>query len=130
MKTRPHIYKILVHCKFPQIRHGFEASLSLMPVDVQTDYVDLSVDGIISHLRFKPDLIVVLLNERDADFGLPLKIKLFANKVPLMVILPAVPERYYYALRVVGVDRVIQLPMNDQQICDSMMRLLQTDDAD
>ncbi len=117
-------YKLLIHCRLYQIRKGFEEHLGSLPVSFATHYTDLNDEGILSELRFAPHLIVVLLNEGDSDFILPWKIKLFAPHIPLLVILPKVPETYRNHLKETGVNEIIQLPEDDQLISGTIIQLL------
>lgn len=116
-KSDSHEYKLLVHCRFSQLREGFEEYVRSLPFPCQMNCTNLADDGILFKLRYSPHLIVVLLSEADSEFNLPLKIKLFAPDVPLLLILPSIPVAYYDYLKASGVDEIIQLPMNKANIC-------------
>lgn len=116
-KSDKHEYKLLVHSRFCQLREGFEEYVRALPFRCDVNCTNLAEEGILFKLRYCPDLIVVLLNEADSDFNLPLKIKLFAPSVPLLLILPRIPGSYRDYLVEHGVDRIIQLPMDEADIC-------------
>lgn len=118
-------FRLLVHCGIHQIREGFEANLRKLPATVHTQYSDLLQDGIMSKLKFQPHLIVVLLHEGDSDFLLPLKIKLFATECPVLLVSPAIPERYSHFLKMIGIEHILQLPADDESICRSIIDLLE-----
>lgn len=126
MKKENSKYKILVHCKLHQIKEGFEANIQALPFTTTTKYTDLSEDGILSKLKFLPNLIVILLNEVDSDFTLPLKIKLFAKNTPLLIILPSIPDSYLNFLKKIEVNEIIQLPADREQICKTILNILQS----
>ena len=110
-------YKLLVHSRFCQLREGFEEYVRALPFRCNVNCTNLAAEGILFKLRYCPDLIVVLLSEADSDFNLPLKIKLFAPSVPLLLILPRIPVSYRDYLKANGVDRIIQLPMDKMNVC-------------
>lgn len=124
MKEENCQYKLLVHCTINQIREGFKTNLETIDANISTSYVDLAKEGILSKLKFVPDLIVVLFNEGDSDFLLPLKIKLFASSVPLLVISPSVPDRYLNFLKTIGTDKILILPADRDKICSTILAML------
>ncbi len=117
-------YKLLVHCQLYQIRKGFEEYIKSLPVSFDIYYANLSEEGILSKLRFVPHIIVVLPNEGDSDYSLPFKIKLFAPSIPLLVILPKIPESYLAHLKEIGVAEVIQLPTDNEAIGHTIAKML------
>lgn len=118
-------YRLLVHCGIHQIREGFEANMRRLPVTVCTQYADLLQEGIMSELKFRPHLIVVLLHESDSDFLLPVKIKLFAEGCPVLLVSPAIPERYHHFLKLIGIRHILLLPADHESICCSIMNILE-----
>ena len=125
MKNEKPQYKFLIHCSLHQIRKGFEANIKKLPFEVEARYADLLKEGIVTELRYAPHLIVVLQHESDSDYLLPLKIKLFVPDFPMLVISPTIPVGYHYFLRVIGVNHIIQLPVNDDSICSAILNILQ-----
>ena len=124
MKQERPPYKLLIHCSINQIREGFEANINKIRLPIETRYENLLQEGIISKLKYKPHLIVILQYECDSDYLLPLKIKLFARHYPVLVISPSMPESYYYFLRTLGIDHIVQLPADDDAICDAITTIL------
>ena len=119
------LYKFLIHCSIHQIRKGFEANLKKLPFNIDIRYADLQKEGIITELKYTPHLIVVLQNESDSDYLLPLKIKLFVPDFPTLVVSPAIPTSYYHLLKIIGISHIIQLPVSDEAICGTILDILQ-----
>ena len=117
-------YTFLIHCSMHQIREGFEANIRKLPLAIETRYTDLLEDGIVSELKCSPHLIVVLQYESDSDYLLPLKIKLFARHYPVLVVSPSMPDSYYHFLKIIGIDHIVQLPANDETICNTITGIL------
>ena len=117
-------YRILVHCLLGQIQKGFNTCVESLPFPVTVKYVNLIEDGIISKLKFDPHLIVLLPNKEDSDIMLPVKIKLFAAKIPLLIIIPKVPYEYSLFLEKTGVEMIIQLPADNEKIKNAISSLL------
>lgn len=124
MKEETTRYRFLIHCNIHQIREGFEANIKSLPFHVDTHYANLQQEGIMNELKFAPDLIVVLQYECDSDFLLPLKVRLFAPDVPLLVVLPSIPGQYYRTLRLIGVEHIVQLPADDETLCNTIAGIL------
>lgn len=124
MRSKSKKYKLLIHCRVPQIREGLELHLDSLGFDVETQYADLSQDGIGSKLKFAPDLIIVLLNQSDEAITLAVKIKMFAADVALLWVTPAIPDRYFSFLRTIGVGNIIQLPDQRDTIGPAIKNLL------
>lgn len=120
-------YKLLIHCRIPQIREGFEVHIDSLGFPVNSQYADLSQDGILSKLKFAPNLIIVLLGDSDSDMLLPIKLKMFAAHTPIIWITPAIPEKYEALLQTIGIDEIIQLPDQRDCICTTISNLLQLD---
>lgn len=118
-------YKILVHCRFSQLREGFEEYVRSLPFHCLVNCTNLAEEGILFKLRYRPHLIVVLLSQADSEFNLPLKIKMFASSVPLLLILPRIPISYQSYLSRNGVDRIIQLPMDKVNVCRIIAEMFQ-----
>ena len=118
-------YTFLIHCSIHQIREGFEANIRKLPFEIETRYTDLLKDGIASELKCSPHLIVVLQHECDSDYLLPLKIKLFARNYPILMVSPAMPDGYYHFLKIIGVEHIVQLPADDEVICDTISGILE-----
>ena len=85
--------KILVHCTYPILKDGFEYFLKNLSVKVKTSYQDLS-RNLMDKLNPDFDMIILLEEEADADFGLCYKVKLFLIDVPVLVIIPDAPVAY------------------------------------
>ena len=125
MKVKKTIFRLLVHCGIHQIREGFEANLRRLPVTVRTQYADLLQEGITAELKLQPHLIVILSHESDSDFLLPMKIKLFVTDCPVLFITPAIPDRYYHFLKMIGIEHILLLPADDESICRSIISILE-----
>ena len=80
------------------------------------EYADLQEEGILSKLRFNPHIIILLFNREDSDLLLPIKVKLFAPDIPILLILPQIPESYLNFLKKIGVEKVVQLPIDEDNI--------------
>lgn len=117
------IYKFMVHCMYPQIREGFEENISRLPFLCHVNYTNLFEEGIVKKLRFAPDLIIILSNEGDSDFNLAFKVKVFAPGIPVLIILPHIPDTYYVYLKELGIDYIMQLPVTGKDIIEAIVRL-------
>jgi len=117
-------YRLLVHYKYPQIREGFKAILSLMTTPVSVEYTQLDEEGILIKLQFRPHLIIILMNKGDSDYDLSSKVRLFAPQIPLIVITPEIPFSYFTYLMGKDVSKIIQLPMDEEEICNIIEQTL------
>ncbi len=117
-------YRLLIHCGLHQIREGFEANIKKLPFPVETHYADLLQDGIASKLKYDPHIIVILQHDSDSDYLLPLKVRFFARDYPLLVVAPAIPDNYYHFLKLLGVDHIVQLPVDDHSICHTITSII------
>ena len=124
MKEEKTTYKFLIHCGIHQIREGFETNIKMLGFPTETRYADLLQEGIIAELKSVPDLVVVLQHECDSDYLLPLKVKLFARNYPVLVVSPSMPDSYYHFLKTIGVDHIVQLPADNEAICDTITSIL------
>lgn len=106
------------------MREGFNICIDSLPFSINIKYVNLAEEGIISKLRFNPHLIVLLPNKEDSDIILPAKIKMFIKDVPLLIILPKIPDSYLSFLRKIGVEKIIQLPVDNEEIKNAITSLL------
>lgn len=126
MKNEKHTkYRFLIHCRYPQIREGFEENIRSLPVDYETFYMNLKENGFLNKLRLNPHLIIILQNESDAELLLPLKIKLFAPEVPLLLVLPHIPDAYREHLNSIGVNKIIELPAKKETINQEIEKMLE-----
>ncbi len=116
--------RLLVHCTVHQIREGFEANIRKLSLPVDMYYADLTQEGMFASLKYSPDLIVLLQYECDSDYLLPLKISLFAYDYPILVLAPAMPDRYYHFLRMLGVEHIVQLPLDDEELHKKIAEIL------
>lgn len=117
-------YKALAHCRLPLIREGFEEYITQLPFSLKVEYCDLSSEGIMLKLDQTPDIIILLQNEADADYGLSYKIKLFAPRTPLLIIMPEAPNSYLDYLKSINVDKVLVLPFDKDKFCNAIETLL------
>jgi len=117
-------YKLLIHYKYPQIKKGFEAIVKSLTLSTSVLYTQLDEEGILFKLRFEPHLIIILMTEGDSDYDLSFKIKLYASHIPLIVITPQIPESYREYLLLNGVEKVIQLPINEEEICSAITDII------
>jgi hypothetical protein len=92
---------------------------------VEARYADLARDGVASNLKYSPHLIVLLQHESDTDWLLPVKIRLFAANHPMLVLSPAMPERYYHFLKMLGVEHIVELPVEDDELQRTIASILQ-----
>ena len=86
-------HNVLVHCLSPLLQEGFEYFLASLPINIDACYQDLS-SGLMSKLKPNLDLVILLEDEADADFGLCYKVKLFLTDIPLLIIMPEAPCSY------------------------------------
>jgi hypothetical protein len=124
MKDKKKKYTLLIHCQLHQIREGFEEYLNFLPFPTSVHYADLKEEGIQSKLRFNPHIIIILLNEADSDFLLPFKVKLFASEIPLLIISPGFPKSYKCYLEEIGVDKIIELPIGKDIVCQAIEKMI------
>ena len=124
MRMKGKKYNLLVHYKYPQIKKGYEVIVNALSLPTSIIYTQLDEDGILFKLRFDPHLIIILMGEGDSDYDLSFKIKLFAPHIPIIVITPQVPASFHEYLLQNGVGRVIQLPMNEEEIRNVIMDII------
>ena len=119
-------YKILVHCRTPQIREGLNVHLQPIAHEILLKHTDLAQDGMPLQLNFEPDLILVLLNCSDSDMVLVAKIHLFARNIPVVWITPPIPSQYVDLLHSAGIGRVVELPLAHRQLAQTIEELIET----
>ena len=117
------IYKVLVHSPSPLLQEGFEYFLANLPVQIDASYQDLSKD-LMSKLSPNLDLVILLENEADADFGLCYKIKLFLTDVPLLIIMPEAPLSYIAYLENMSGVHVLVSPFTIEKFNKTMELVL------
>lgn len=118
--------RILTHCKFEIIGKGIERNLEKLSFDVKNVYDDLYAPGLLKKVRTeKYDFFMVLPLESDEDFLLCLKLKTFIPDIPLIFIASDIPEGYRNFLHSVGVEIIMELPVNVKLLEQEMSALLQ-----
>ena len=116
-------YEVLVHCPSPLLQAGFEYFLASLPVKVDASYQDLSRD-LMSKVKPKLDLVILLEAEADADFGLCSKVKLFIADVPLLIIMPEAPLSYIEYLESMSGVYVLTSPFSIDKFNEIMELVL------
>ena len=116
-------YDVLVHNAFPILKDGFEYFLKSYTVKMNAFYEDLSY-GLMNKLRTNLDLIILLEEEADADFGLCYKVKLFLADVPILVIIPEAPVAYVKYLESMQGVHVLTSPFTVEKFNKAMNQIL------
>lgn len=119
-------HEVLVHCSSSLLQEGFEYFLANLPVKVNASYQDLS-RGLMSKLKPNLDLIILLEDEADADFGLCYKVKLFLIDVPLLIIMPEAPLAYVEYLKSMSSVYVLTSPFTIEKFNKIMETVLHYD---
>lgn len=117
-------YKALVHCKIPLIKEGLNEYVRQFPFRLVLEYTDLTSEGLLFKMSQTPDVVILLANEADTDFTLSYKIKLFAPEIPLLVILPQVPQSYIEYLKKIQVNEILISPFTSEKLYTTLKGML------
>ena len=116
-------YEVLVHCAFPVLKDGFEYFLKTLPVKMNTSYQNLS-RNLMNKLSPDVDMIILLEEEADADFGLCYKVKLFLADIPVLVIIPEAPVAYVKYLESMKDVHVLTSPFTMEEFSKAMNQMI------
>lgn len=113
----------LVHCETEIEQIGLQQIATHLPFRLSLLFMNLTGSGIRQKISKNPDIIILDMWDADTNYSLPHKIKLFAPHIPLLLLLPEVPESFIYFLRSVMVDKILQKPFS-QHAFESAIRQL------
>ena len=116
-------HNVLVHCLSPLLQEGFEYFLASLPINIDACYQDLS-SGLMSKLKPNLDLVILLEDEADADFGLCYKVKLFLTDIPLLIIMPEAPLSYIAYLENMSGVHILAFPFTIEKFNKTMELVL------